>query len=414
MNICMVLADKDFPPDIRVEKEVRSLISGGHRVFLLCLRTDERPKSSVWNGIEIRRIASLPFLIRMFNTFVYLLSMGDLQWKRAIKKLIKEHAIDVVHVHDLPMVGTALAAARGRGVPVIADLHENYPALVRLAFARRKPRLAERLMWPRRWERVERRWAESCAHILVVAEEAKERLLGKGIPPEKISVIENTVDVEHFLSLPIDKRLVEQFRDDFVICYAGGFSPWRGLDTAIKAMPAILKEIPNAKLLLVGDGEMMPKLRLLTKAMGLEEVVVFTGWVEFERFPSYIAASDVCIVPHVSTEQTEATTPHKLYQYMLMGKPVVVSSCRPLRRIVEGARSGLVFEAGDAHSFAERIFKLKDPAVRRRLGEAGRGAVRERCNWQAVSERLLRLYGGISHAGRRGRARGPMRDAPRP
>lgn len=401
MNICMVLADRDFPPDIRVEKEARSLISAGHRVFLLCVRTNERPKSSVWSGIEIRRIAPLPFLIRMFNTSVYLLLMRDLQWKRAIRRLIEEHAIEVIHVHDLPMVGTALTAARGKGVPVIADLHENYPALVRLAFARRKPRLAERLMWPGRWERLERRWAGSCAHVLVVVAEARERLLGKGISPEKITVVENTVDVEHFLSLPIDKRLAKQFKNDFVICYAGGFSPWRGLDTAIKAMPEIVKEIPSAKLLLVGDGEMMPKLRLLTKAMGLDEEVVFTGWVEFEEFPGYVAASDVCIVPHISTEQTEATIPHKLYQYMLMGKPVVVSSCRPLRRVVEGAPCGLVFKAGDAHSFAECIFKLKDAVVRERMGKAGREAVREEYNWQQTSRNLLGVYETLSEGARR-------------
>ena len=395
MNICMVLADSDFPPDIRVEKEARALISAGHRVFLFCVRTGESPASSVWNGIEIRRITSLPFVTRMLNTSVYLLSMCDLQWKRAIRRLIEERGIDVIHVHDLPKVGTALSAAKRKGVPVIADLHENYPALVRLAFARRKPRLAERFMWARRWERLERRWGKSCAHVLAVVDEAKERLLGKGISPEKIAVVENTVDVEHFLSLPIDKRLVERFRGDFVICYTGGFSPHRGLDTAVRAMPRILRESPNAKLLLVGDGEMMPSLRFLTKRMGLEEKVVFTGWMEFERFPSYLAASDVCIVPHISTEQTEATVPHKLYQYMLMGRPVVVSSCRPLRRIVEDARCGFVFEAGDADSFAERIFRLKDPVVRERMGSAGRDAVRGRYNWKKSAEKLLGVYDGL-------------------
>lgn len=54
MNICMVLADVDFPPDIRVEKEARSLISAGHRVILLCPRTGDRPTVKTRNGIEIR------------------------------------------------------------------------------------------------------------------------------------------------------------------------------------------------------------------------------------------------------------------------------------------------------------------------------------------------------------------------
>lgn len=398
MNICMVLANVDFPPDIRVEKEARSLISAGHRVFLLCLRREGRPSASVWNGIAIRRIAPLPFFIRKLNSLFFLLLTRDLQWKRAIRKVVDAHGIDAIHVHDLSMVGTALVVAGKAGLPVIADLHENYPGLVRLAFVRRKPTFAQRTLSPSRWERVEKRWAKRCTHILVVVDEAKERLVNKGIPPEKVTVIENTVDVDHFLSLPVDERLVEEFRNDFVICYTGSFSPHRGLDAAVKAMPQILGEIPNAKLLLVGDGEIMPKLRAFAKGLGLEEKVVFTGWQDFRRFPSYMAAADVCIVPHVSTEHTEATAPHKLYQYMAMGKPVIVSSCRPLRRVVEAARCGLVFEAGDAGAFADCVLKLKNPATRRKMGDAGREAVGETYNWLATSKGLLAIYAGLAGA----------------
>ncbi len=397
----MVLANSDFPPDIRVEKEARSLIPAGHRIFLLCLRTGERPARSIWNGIEIRRIAPLPFLGRKLNSLAYLLSMRDLQWKRAIRNLIERRGIDVVHVHDLPKVGTALRAARAKDVPVIADLHENYPALVRIRFARGRMRFAERFLWPGRWERAERRWGKRCAHILAVVNEAKERLVGKGIPPEKITVVENTVDVDRFLSIPIDERLAEPFRDNFVICYTGGFSPHRGLDTAVKAMPRILREIPGAKLLLVGDGEMMPDLQFLAKRLGLDESVMFAGWQAFEKFPSYMAASDVCIVPHISTGQTEAAAPHKLYQYMLMGKPVVVSSCRPLRRVVEATRCGLVFEAGDAESLAKCIVMLGNPETRSRLGQAGRKAAREKYNWQQASRKLLEVYEILSEEARR-------------
>ena len=332
MNICMVLADLDFPPDIRVEKEARSLVSEGHRVLILCSHKRNRPVRSVWNGIEIKRIAPLALPGRKINSLIYWLSMRDLHWHNALQKVIEKHAIDALHVHDLPMVGTALSVAKRKCVAVIADLHENYPALARMRFSRRTPRLAQRFIFPGRWDRLETGWASRCHHILVVVDEAKERLVGKGIAREKITVIENTVDVQRFLSMPLDETLMDPFRDDFVICYTGGFSPHRGLDTAVKAMPQILRQIPAARLLLVGDGEMMSDLQFLTKRTGVEERVVFAGWQPFEKLPSYIAASDVCIVPHISTGQTEATAPHKLYHYMLMGKPVVVSSCRPLRR----------------------------------------------------------------------------------
>lgn len=392
MNICMVLADRDFPPDIRVEKEARSLISAGHRVFLLCPRTGDQPASETWNGIDIRRIAPLPFLRRKLNSLVFIPFFRDLQWKRTIRNLTRERNIGVVHVHDLPMVGTALGAAKNKGLPVIADLHENYPALVRLSFAYRKQRLAERLMWPARWERAEKRWGRRASHLFIVVDEMKGRLLEKGIPSENITVVGNTVAAEEFLSLPIEAKLTREFGGHFVIAYIGGFSSHRGLDTAIKAMPTILREMPNARLLLVGDGEMMPILKALTAEMRLNNAVLFTGWQPFERVPSYIAASTVCIVPHASTEQTEASGPHKLFQYMLMGKPVVVSSCRSLRRIIEETGAGVVFEAGDSDSFAQAVLKLKDTVLRTSLGDAGKNAVLNRYNWEKTAEKMLDVY----------------------
>jgi glycosyltransferase involved in cell wall biosynthesis len=394
MNICMVLADVDFPPDIRVEKEARSLISAGHRVLVICAWKEERPARSEQNGVVIRRIAPLPFFFRKINSLVYLLFLQDLQWRRAIRKIVRTEAIDVVHVHDLPKVGTALRAARGERVRIIADLHENYPALVKLASIHRRPAFSERLLGASRWRRLETRWAKRCDHIIVVAEEAKERLAKEGIPPGKITIVENTVDVRHFLSIPLKREIMEPFRDSFVVSYVGGFSYHRGLDTAVRAMPMILGHIPNAKLLLVGDGEAMPKLRSLVQLLGLGNRVVFTGWQDRKNVPSYIAASDVCLVPHLSTEHTEATVPHKLYDYMVMGKPVVVSSCRPLQRIVEGAACGFVFEAGNAGSLATCILKLKDPELRKRLGHAGKEAAHGRHSWEATSGRLLGLYLG--------------------
>lgn len=402
METCMVLANSDFPPDIRVEKEARALISAGHRIFLLCSGTENRPARSCWNGMEIIRIAPLRcFPIRKLNAFIYVLTLRDLQWKKAIHKLLQTHRIDAFHVHDLPMVGTVLAFARRRGIPVIADLHENYPALARSAFARRKPRLAERFVWPNRWERLERRWAKGCAHVLVVVDEAKERLVANGVPEENITVVENTVDVEHFFSFPPGRDIADRFKADFVICYVGGFSPHRGLDTAIKAMPRILKEIPNAKLLLVGDGEMMGPLKSLVATMGLDEKVVFTGWQQFEKVPGYISAGDVCIIPHAATDHTEATAPHKLYQYMLMGKPALVSSCRPLRRMIEETGAGAVFKAGDSNSFAETVLKLRDPATRKTLGQAGRKAALGKYNWQRASEKLMLIYRTLSRPKKR-------------
>lgn len=93
--------------------------------------------------------------------------------------------------------------------------------------------------------------------------------------------------------------------------------------------------------------------------------------------------SDVCLVPHNKNSHTDTTIPHKLFQYMLEGKPVVVSSCKPLKRVVEETDSGLVSEAGKKKDLADKIIDLyNNENLRRELGENGKKAAQGRYNWQ--------------------------------
>jgi len=396
MNICMLLAGHDFPPDIRVEKEAKALSAAGHKVVIVCDRLKDRPFESEWTGCQVRRIRPLEFWpLRKLNSLMSLVSFHDWYWDRMVSKLVRREKIDVLHVHDLPLVGTALSIGKRYNIPVVADLHENYPAALKywqVGNPSWSQQVRSSLQSPSRWADYERRCALAADRVLVVVDEAKARLIEAGIPAEKIVVIENTEDVS-FLNLPLHKEIIAQYDNDFVISYIGGFGgTHRGLDTAIEAMPAILKEIPNARLLLVGDGPIKPSLEKMVTELSLDDKVTFVEWQPFDKVPSFIAASTVCLVPHHSNPHTEATSPHKLFQYMLMGKPVVVSTCKPLRRVVEETGSGVVFEAGNSHALAQAVIQLKDENLRRQLGEAGRRAVLEKYNWERTSKELVRMY----------------------
>jgi len=103
-----------------------------------------------------------------------------------------------------------------------------------------------------------------------------------------------------------------------------------------------------------------------------------------------IDSADLALVPHAPNDQTNATLPHKLFQYMARGKPVLVSSCPPLAKHIHAADSGFVFTAGDAVDCARAIteaVKRRDDLLR--LGENGRRYVTEKMNWELVSEPAL-------------------------
>src|SRR5690242_17999081 len=128
MHVCMLLGGRDFPPDIRVEKEALALRDAGHDVTILCDGGSGRPEREAWNGCAIVRVPAHPITAPL-SDLVRIATLRDPRFGRALHGLVP--GCDVLHVHDLPLAATALAFARRRRIPVILDLHENFPAALR-------------------------------------------------------------------------------------------------------------------------------------------------------------------------------------------------------------------------------------------------------------------------------------------
>ena len=404
MKIGMVLKKK-FPSDIRIEKEVRALHGAHHQIHLLAYRSgkaDERLEEEI-DGLLIRRISrergQLSFAQRNLNSLRFCLTFTNPYWASHIERYVRDFELDVLHVHDLPLVGTALDVSRKLGIPLVADLHENYPAALRLSIEANPGARSWFTPHPRRWVSYERRVVRSATHVVVVVDEAKERLIKDyGLEPEKITVVMNVEDADHFKGIGLDRDILTRYKDSFVISYIGGGGKHRGLDTAIEAMPYLRESIPQVKLLLVGIGRQEgDEYRRIVESQGIQDDVEIIGWQPFHKVPSYIEASHVGLVPHHQNPHTDATIPHKLFQYMLMGKPVIVSTCRPLKRIVEETQSGLVFEAGNPKHLSLQILALyRDPDLSSDCGRRGKESTFHRYNWFVEGEKLTRLYDSLS------------------
>jgi glycosyltransferase involved in cell wall biosynthesis len=205
----------------------------------------------------------------------------------------------------------------------------------------------------------------------------------------------NTEDPERFAALAPTASLHARFRHRFVASYVGGFGPHRGLETAVEAMAVVREVRPDALLLLVGTGRNVDSLRRLVSARRLEANVELVGRVELCDVAEYIRASAVGLIPHLASAHTDSAIPHKLFQYMLLGRAVIVSDARPLARIVGETGCGLVVPSGDRRRLAEAILRLHgDPELRERLGEAGRRAVETSYNWEIEARKLTALYDG--------------------
>jgi len=393
-----MILDNNFPPDIRVEKEARSLINADHKIYLLCLKDKNQPFEELINNISIRRISiAQKWFIRKMNSLIFFTKFYHRGWAKEIEKLILEKRIESLHVHDLPLVKTALIIGKKYNIPVVADFHENYPACIRIY--NYKTPLWKRIYLnnPKRWQKLEKECSEKVNKIIVVVEEAKQRIINDyNINSDKITVVSNTIDVDYFNSIPLDRKLIEKYKNNFIISYVGGFGPHRGIDTAIKSMNSVIKKIPNAKLLLIGGKVNEENLRKLTKNLELEKNIEFTGWQPSEKLPTYIFLSNICLVPHHKNPHTDNTIPHKLFQYMFMKKPVIVSDCKPLKRIINETKAGLIFQAGNPKNLAEKIIQIyKNP---NQYGKKGHMAILTKYNWESEGKKLIKLYERIKNS----------------
>lgn len=280
----------------------------------------------------------------------------------------------------------------------MADLHENYPAAIKSYVEDNSLKsIIRRYTVDRylRWVDYEKRILKQVDAVIGVVDEAKERIVRDcGIEPFKVHIVSNTESSSDFGNMPVDKSIVEKHKDDFLISYIGGVDCHRGLDTVIKAMPKIVDKIPKAVLLIAGgkDDTYERELKKLAAVYGVTANIVFLGRIPFSQVPSYIAASKMGIIPQVASEHGNYTVPHKLFQYMTLGKPVIVSDCRPLKRIVEEYNCGLVFHACDSVSLATCVDRMDDV---NKLGQNALKAVNEKYSWEQDELRLLEMYENI-------------------
>jgi glycosyltransferase involved in cell wall biosynthesis len=408
MNIGMVLREL-YPPDIRVDKELRMLAANGHRLFLLAYGADGRTgEEQRDDGVTVRYVQQYPGRWqRRLDNWRFAFSFRNALWEGEIARFCRDYQIEALHVHDLPLVTSAHQVARRLSLPLVADFHENYPWALQSYW---QPSLRRTTLYNlSRWRRYELRACAQADRVICVIEETAERLVAAGVPHDKLVIVPN-VSPPEFADSPLDPQILARTRDRYVVSYIGSISGHhRGLDVAIRAMATLRQHVPSALLLILGRAPdwLLAELQALMAAPDVAGSVEFLGWRPMAEVPSYIMASDVCLVPHSPDEQTHASGPHKLFQYMMLGRCVVVSDCRSLARIAHESGAAAVFRAGDPEDLARVLLELaQHPEKRQELGDSGRELTLEGAySWSEAQRRLLGVYEQLAYA-HSGRGRG--------
>lgn len=384
MKILMVL-ETEFPPDTRVENEAISLVNAGHEVHLACYTRSGRVTEEVWEGVSIHRKAISPY--------IYKTSVGALKfekyfnfWRAFLGELIETHEFDAIHIHDLPLARVGYEMKQRFGVRFILDLHENWPALLNLS-EHTKGFIGRLLCSIPDWENYEQTYSKLADKVIVVVEEARERLVAFGVERGRIHVVSNTLNLAEF-----DFPKPEKMEGKFVLAYGGGVSYHRGLQYVVEAMPFVKESDREIEVWIIGDGRYLPKLEAQVQELGLNKVVRFFGWQARTELLQLISQADVALIPHIKSPHTDNTIPHKLFQYIYAGLPVLSTNCAPLERIINETNSGFIYQDGDVKGLAALINDLIDHPEKLKARAQSKEWVSQKYNWSNDEQVLIEIY----------------------
>ena len=386
MKILMLL-DHPFPPDTRVENEMKSLTEAGYEVHIACFQKDKEPLLEKTSYGSIHR--------KPVSKFIYKSSVGVLKfpfyfnyWMHFVDELFAKEKFDAIHVHDLPLAKVGYDAKCKYGVHFVLDLHENWPVLLQLS-THTNTFFGKLLSSNDQWISYEKNMCGLADKVIAVVDEARARICGLGINPEKVEVVSNTLNLDQFD--PIERK--EFKTDQFRMLYVGGINHHRGIQYVIQAISLLKNRGIKVHFDLVGNGSYLDDIRKQINALHVQDNVTVHGFKHYTQICDIYEAANVALIPHVKSGHTDNTIPHKIFQYMYAGIPMVVSNCDPLVRIVKETESGISYQYDNPKELADIIAEFyAQPELLNNYIRNGRQAVIEKYNWKVDGGKLVSLY----------------------
>lgn len=236
------------------------------------------------------------------------------------------------------------------------------------------------------------RVAKAADAIIAVSQQISNYYVKRGIPKEKIYIIENGVDISIFKHIEnAHKRIREQLsipEDTKIILFVGLFFNWQGIDLLIKSFKEVRQHNSKTFLILIGDGLEREKLESLSKNLDLANYVIFTGRVAYDKIPEYISASNVCI----SLLHPSKSGALKMWEYLACGRPVVATRMSAYH-FIDKEKCGLLAEYNNIEETAKAINHLLDnPDEALSMGQNGRQYVIETHTWKMTAEKTYNVF----------------------
>lgn len=384
------LWDADYPWDVRAEKICATCTQAGYDVHIVARNRARRVGVERLSEGTVHRMPPWGWLGRRADGLLSFPAFCNPRWIHHLAHVVGTVRPRVLIVRDLPLCPTAIWVGRRYRIPVVLDMAENYPAMMRKNFEARRHRLVDYLVRnPTAVAAVERYCLPRVDHVLVVVEESAARVERLGVPSARVSLVSNTPPLGRVLERPAER--LGDTTGPLTLVYVGILEVPRGISDLLAAVRLLRGSSPAVRALVIGTGRDAVVFRAEAVTLGLTEAeITFSGHIaSHEEVRRLVREADIGVLPHRVSEAWNTTVPNKLFDYMAAELPIITSDAAPFARIVRETGAGIVFRSHDPASLAEAIRSLFDGRRRRFLGGAGLAAVRSRYHWEYDARALI-------------------------
>lgn len=321
----------------------------------------------------------------------YFAFFDSLRFYDACSRLLDRY--DLCHEHNgLFCVGAALACAH-KGIPYVLTFSAD--PIMELELVGRP------LKGIHAWvAKKEAKFSlDNARKIICVSKPAKQHLIDVWkVESEKIVIMPNGVDIARFGAKhsPTDIRTEFHLDGHPVVSFVGSFQLWHGIDLLLESFAQVLHQIPNSKLLLVGDGPARTSIEEKVKNLGIASSIQITGLVPQKKIPEILSAVDVAVIPYPKMPNELWFSPLKLYEYMAAGKAIVASRSGQIADVIQDGENGRLVKPGEIDDLAKVIVRLlNNPDERDWIGKNARQQAVEQHSWERYIRRLEEIYHSV-------------------
>ncbi|SKC40606.1 glycosyltransferase family 4 protein [Krasilnikoviella flava] len=417
MRVAYVSSDPGVPvfgrkgSSVHVQAVLRELVRAGAEVHVVTTRPGADTPDDLAD-VVVHRILVAPTGSTAAREVA--LREADAQVGGILSGIAAGESFDLVYERYSLWGSAATAWAREADVPSVLEV--NAPLVAEQRTHR---------------ELVDEAGAERCARAAIGAATAVVAVSGPvaawaaeraGAHPQKVHVLANGVDTTRITPVPegvggrralpdssrgrvhgrqgalhfgrdTSARRARQGATAFTVLFVGTLKPWHGLDVLVDAFAGLRARVPDARLLLVGDGPEREAVLARADALGTADAVEHAGAVAPSEVPALLHRADVAVAPYPPLEHFYFS-PLKVYEYLAAGLPVVASAVGELPDALEHGGAGVLVPPGDAAALADALVGLAhDPDRRAALGARARAVAVERHDWSVVVRRALGFAG---------------------